>query len=329
MMIDDIPVPIRRTNPRFIDHLRACMRNRKLSYSTEKTYVYWAKTFIRTNQMRNPKDLGTKEVDIFLTWLAVERQVSPGTQAIALNALVFLFHKFLGRDLGQLAYTRSKPKRRLPQVLSHREAMKIINLMSGQTKLMVQILYGAGLRQAECCSLRIKDVDVSMNELIVRSGKGNKDRRTLLPQVLLPNLRTQINRVKLLHEKDLANGFGEVYLPGALGRKYPGRAREFSWQYLFPSKRIGVDPRTSQTRRHHIHPTTVQKALRRALQESKIFKPVTCHTFRHSFATQLLKKGYDLRTIQELLGHSDITTTEIYTHVLNKGGHGVISPIDS
>ncbi len=328
MIIDDIPTPISRIQPRFVDRLRACIRNRKLSFSTERTYVHWIKSFLRFNRMRHPDDLGAKEVDDYLTWLAVERQVSPGTQAIALNALVFLFHKFLGHDLGQLAFTRSKPKRRLPQVLHHREAMKIIGLMSGQTKLIVQILYGAGLRQAECCSLRVKDVDFSMNELIVRSGKGNRDRRTILPQSLLPDLRLQIEKVRLLHEKDLPRGFGDVYLPGALGRKYPSRAREFGWQYLFPSKTIGIDPRTGQARRHHIHPTTIRKALRRALQKSGIIKPVTCHTFRHSFATRLLEKGYDLRTIQELLGHSDIATTEIYTHVLNKGGRGVISPID-
>jgi len=309
MVIDDIPEPIQRKNPRFVDQLRACIRNRKLSYATEKTYVYWIRVFIRFNRMRHPNELGAKEVDAFLTWLAVERQVSPGTQSIALNALAFLSHKFLHRDLGQLAYTRSKSRRRLPQVLHHKEAMEIIGCMSGQPKLIVQIFYGSGLRQAECCSLRIKDVDISMNELIVRSGKGNRDRRTILPQSLLPDLRDQIEKVRLLHANDLVQGFGEVYLPGALQRKYPGREREFAWQYLFPSKTTGVDPRSGYARRHHIHPSTIRKALRRALQESGILKPVTCHTFRHSFATQLLKKGYDLRTIQELLGHSDISTT--------------------
>ena len=328
MIIDDIPVPIPQTRPRFMDQLRACMRNQKLSYATEKTYVHWIKTFFRFNRMKHPDNLGAREVDTFLSWLALKRQVSPGTQAIALNSLIFLFKRFLERDLGQLTFTRAKAKRRLPQILHHEEALKIIGLMQGLPKLMVQILYGTGLRQAECCSLRIKDVDISMNELIVRSGKGNRDRRTILPQSLLLDLNAQIKKVKELHEKDLARGFGEVYLPNALDRKYPSRACEFGWQYLFPSATIGTDPRTGQARRHHIHPTTIRKALRRALQESRISKHVTCHTFRHSFATRLLEKGYDIRTIQELLGHTDISTTEIYTHVLNRGGRGVVSPID-
>ncbi len=328
MVIDDIPVPLQRSNPRFLDKLRASMRSRKLSYSTEKTYIHWIKSFVRYNKMRHPNQLGAREVDAYLTWLAVDRLVSPGTQAIALNSLIFLFQKFLGRELGQLTYTHSKPKRRLPQVLNHEESLRIIDHMRGQPKLMVQILYGSGLRQAECCSLRIKDVDFGMNELIVRCGKGNRDRRTLLPRSLIPDLRTQISKVEHLHTKDLARGLGEVYLPGALSRKYPGAALEIAWQYLFPSVTIGVDPRTGQARRHHIHPTTIRKALRRSLRKSGVTKPVTCHTFRHSFATRLLEKGYDLRTIQELLGHADIATTEIYTHVLNKGGRGVISPID-
>lgn len=304
------------------------MRNRKLSYSTEKTYIHWIKLFLRFNRMRHPDELGAKDVDAFLSWLAVDRMVSPGTQAIALNALVFLFQKFLNRNLGQLDFKRSTPKHRLPQVLSHDEALKIIAAINGPAKLMIRILYGSGLRQAECCSLRIKDIDFGMNELIVRNGKGNRDRRTILPQSLLEDLRLQINNARKIHMNDLDNGYGEVYLPGALHRKYPGAARETGWQYLFPSTTIGVDPRTGKSRRHHVHPTTVRKALRRALQRSGIHKQVTCHTFRHSFATRLLEKGYDLRTIQELLGHNDISTTEIYTHVLNKGGRGVVSPID-
>ncbi|MDP7153431.1 MAG: integron integrase [Gammaproteobacteria bacterium] len=311
-----------------MDRLRAYIRNQKLSYSTEKTYVHWIKVFLRFNRMQHPDNLGAREVDAFLSWLAIDRHVAPGTQAIALNAVIFLFHRFLGRELGKLAYTRAKSKRRLPQVLSHQEAMQIIQLMHGQSKLMIQILYGTGLRQAECYSLRIKDVDFGMNELIVRSGKGNKDRRSILPRSLQPDLRRQIDKTRCLHAKDLSRGFGEVYLPDALDRKYPGAARETGWQFLFPSTTIGIDPRTGQSRRHHIHPTTLRKALRLALRKSGISKPVTCHTFRHSFATRLLEKGYDLRTIQELLGHADISTTEIYTHVLNKGGRGVISPID-
>lgn len=328
MTIDDIPVPIRREPTRFVDQLRAFMRDRKLAYTTEKTYIHWIKQYIRFNRMRHPKELGAKEVDAYLSWLATHRNVAPGTQSIALNALVFLHQKYLGIELGGLAYTRSKVRRRIPQVLSHYEAADIIQRMTGLPKLMMQIMYGAGLRQAECCSLRVKDVDFGMRELIVRAGKGNKDRRTVLPESIESDLGSQIARVQQRHAHDLERGYGEVYMPDALDRKYPAAARELGWQFMFPSTTIGVDPRTGVMRRHHIHPSTVRKALRRAVLESRIPKPVTCHTFRHSFATRLLEKGYDLRTIQELLGHTDISTTEIYTHVLNKGGRGVISPLD-
>ncbi len=261
--------------------------------------------------------------------MANERHASPGTQAIALNALVFLFEKHLERDLGELDFSRAKPRHRVPQVLTHTEALVIIGGMRGVSRLMIQIMYGSGLRQAECCALRIKDVDFGMRELIVRDGKGRKDRRTVLPQSLEIPLHIQIDAVRELHATDIGEGFGEVYLPHRLTDKYPHAAREAAWQFLFPSACIGADPRNGQMRRHHIHPSTVRRALKKAVRASGIPKPVTCHTFRHSFATRLLEKGYDLRTIQELLGHSNISTTEIYTHVLNKGGRGVISPIDT
>ncbi|TDJ48444.1 MAG: integron integrase [Gammaproteobacteria bacterium] len=326
--MDDIPVPIRRDRPRLVDRLRASMRDRKLAYTTEKTYIHWIKQFIRFNRLRYPKAMGAKEVDAYLSWLATDRNVAPGTQSIALNALVFLYQKYLGTELGVLAYTRSKVRQRVPQVLSHSEAADIIQRMTGLPKLMMQIMYGAGLRQAECCSLRVKDIDFGMRELIIRAGKGNRDRRTVLPESIESDLSLQITRVRQRHAGDLERGYGEVYMPDALERKYPAAARELGWQFMFPATTIGVDPRAGVMRRHHIHPSTVRKALRRAVLASRIHKPVTCHTFRHSFATRLLEKGYDLRTIQELLGHADISTTEIYTHVLNKGGRGVISPID-
>jgi len=263
-----------------------------------------------------------------LSWLAAHRHVSPGTQAIALNALIFLYHRFFERDLGPLTFKRARPKWRVPEVLSHREAMKIISHVRPPIRYMIQLMYGSGLRQAECCSVRIKDIDFEMNELVIRFGKGNRDRRTVLPDALRGVLQHQIARVERLHAADLAAGYGKVYLPGALGRKYPNAARETRWQFLFPARVPAPDPATGMIRRHHVHPSWVRKNLRSAVREVSINKNVTCHTFRHSFATRLLEKGYDLRTIQELLGHTDIATTEIYTHVLNKGGRGVISPID-
>lgn len=327
--MDDIPIAIRLVRRRFVDELRRSIRRRNLAYTTEKTYVHWIKVFIRFNRMRHPDTLGARHVDAFLSWMANERHASPGTQAIALNALVFLFEKHLERELGDLDFSRAKPRHRVPQVLTHAEALDIIGGMRGVTRLMIQIMYGSGLRQAECCSLRIKDVDFGMRELIVRGGKGRKDRRTVLPQSLETPLHIQIDAVRELHAADIGEGFGEVYLPHRLANKYPHAARETAWQFLFPSASIGADPRTGHMRRHHIHPSTVRRALKKAVRASGIPKPVTCHTFRHSFATRLLEKGYDLRTIQELLGHSNISTTEIYTHVLNKGGRGVISPIDT
>jgi len=273
--------------------------------------------------------MGTTEVDQFLSWLAVRRQVAPNTQAIALNALVFLYERFFNRSLENLVFKRSRTQRRTPQVLSHDEAMIIINLIKkNPINIMVKLLYGSGLRQAECCSLRIKDIDFSMSELIVRHGKGRKDRRTVLPCSLHTELEAQIRAVEKLHQYDLENGHGEVYMPDALSRKYPKAAREVGWQFLFPARAPAADPATGVVRRHHIHPTWLRKHITKAVRDSGIHKRVTCHTFRHSFATRLLEKGYDLRTIQELLGHTDISTTEIYTHVLNKGGRGVISPID-
>ncbi len=326
--MDDIPSSLRHNKSPFMSDLREAMRQRNLAYTTEKTYVYWIKGFIRFSRYTHPTELGPADVDRFLSWLGRNRSVAPGTQAIALNALVFLFEKFLGRELGQLDFQRARPKRRIPQVLTHDESEAIISKLRGKPKLMILIMYGAGLRQAECCSLRVKDIDFGMREIIIRGGKGNKDRRSLLPGSIEPALRRQIERVSKTHVADTAHGFGEVYMPNALAKKYPSASRSLAWQYLFPSSKIAADPRTGELRRHHIHPSTIRKALRTAVIASAINKQITCHTFRHSFATRLLEAGYDLRTIQELLGHADIGTTEIYTHVLNKGGRGVVSPID-
>jgi len=326
--MDDIPVPIDTGSQRLIAQLRVRMRNRHLAYSTEKTYLYWIRAYIRFHKLRHPKDMGAEEVDRFLSWLAVKRRVSPRTQAVALNALVFLYHRFYQRELGQLAFTRPKKTLRIPQVLTHQEATGVISNMKHPFKLLILLLYGSGLRQMEACRLRVKDIDFGMNQIIVRDGKGSKDRRTILPVSVVPALQDQIETVRKLHTYDLERGFGEVYLPFALARKYPSAGTELCWQFLFPAGNISVDPSTKKERRHHIAPTWVRKKLKTALKESPVAKPVTLHTFRHSFATRLLERGYDLRTIQELLGHQDVSTTEIYTHVLKKGGKGVISPID-
>ncbi|MDB4307728.1 integron integrase [Gammaproteobacteria bacterium] len=325
--IDDIPVPVNHTPGLFIKQLRVRMREQKLAYTTEKTYIHWIRSFIRYNRYRHPRDMGAAEVDQYLSWLAVDRRVAPATQAIALNALVFLFHRHLQIDLGQLEYRRARPKRRLPVVLTHAEASAIIERLNPKVRLFVQLLYGTGLRQAECCMLRIKDIDFGMNEIIVRQGKGGKDRRTLLPQQLRTALEEKINYVCKLHAADLAEGYGEVYLPDALARKYPAGCRERGWQFLFPNRAPAPDPLTGVIRRHHVHPSWIRKCIKKARLQAGIHKQVTCHTFRHSFATRLLEQGSDLRTIQELLGHTDVSTTEIYTHVLNRGRWGVRGPL--
>jgi integron integrase len=324
---DDVRPPVARDSSRFLDQLRLHMRASRLAYTTEKTYLHWIRGFIRYQQRRHPQDMGAVEVDQYLSWLANQRHVAPATQAIALNALIYLYQRFLKRDLDALQFTRARPKRRIPQVLTHGEAMALINLMSGATQLVVKLLYGSGLRQAEALNLRIKDIDFGMNEIIVRQGKGGKDRRTVLPSSLRDELHAQVERVVTLHAEDLYQGYGEVYIPEALARKFPRAARDTAWQFLIPSTRIGADPATGVLRRHHLHHTAVTKALAKAKRAAGIRKHVTCHTFRHSFATRLLEAGYDLRTIQELLGHTDLSTTEIYTHVLNKNKRGVSGPL--
>lgn len=252
-----------------------------------------------------------------------------GTQRVALNALVYLHTKYLSMDVGEMEFKPARAHRRLPVVYSRNEIAAILSNLKGVYHLMVALLYGSGMRSAELLSLRVKDIDFGSNNIIVRSGKGNKDRSTMLPQRLVPALERQVLSVDLLHAQDLADGFGEVYLPDALERKYPNAAKETAWQFLFPATRIGKDPRSGVLRRHHLHPTALNRKIRKAVHDAGINKPARSHSFRHSFATHLLEDGYDLRTIQELLGHSDITTTEIYTHVVNRGGKGVVSPADA
>lgn len=326
--MDDIPVPIPPGSTRFIDEVRADMRARGYAYPTERTYLHWIKRYIFYRDRRHPRDMGKPDIEAFLNYLAVGATVSPSTQRTALNALMYLYTKYYGRDPESLSFSYAKPTRRLPTVLTHEEAREIIGHMSGTPRLMVELLYGSGLRLQECLNLRVKDIDFALNTITVRQGKGDKDRATLLPASVKERLQAQVDKVLAIHKQDLADGYGEVYMPHALERKYPSAAASPAWQYLFPSTGVGRDPRSGVIRRHHIHQTVLRKHIKTAVAKTGIHKPVKTHTFRHSFATRLLQKGYDIRTIQTLLGHADVTTTEIYTHVLNRGAMGVISPVD-
>jgi len=325
--MDDIRRPVGIKPVKLLDQLRELMRSRDMSYATEKTYIHWIRQYIYFHKKRHPKEMGAAEVDQYLSWLAVQREVAPGTQAIVLNALVFMYRHLFQVELGKLSFQRAKNKRRVPQVMSHEEAIAVIAEMRGMPRLAAKLMYGSGLRATECLSLRLKDLDFEMHEIIVRFGKGRKDRRTLLPGSLIDELKAQVQKVERIHARDIADGYGSVHMPTALARKYPNAAKETGWQFFFPSARIAKDPATGVLRRHHLHASRIRKEITRARREIGLTKPITAHTFRHSFATRLLENGYDLRTIQELLGHTDIKTTEIYTHVLNKGGRGVQGPL--
>lgn len=326
--MDDIRIPLPAGSTRFMDQLRADMRARGYALPTERTYLHWIRRYILFNQRRHPGEMGQAEIENFLNHLAVVATVSPSTQRTALNALMYLYTKYLGREPQTLSFKYARPTRRLPTVLTHEEAKDIIGHLSGTPRLMVELLYGSGLRLQECVTLRIKDIDFVLNTITVRQGKGDKDRVTLLPSSVKDRLQTQIQKTLALHQQDLSDGYGEVYMPHALERKYPSAACSPAWQFLFPSTRLGSDPRSGVIRRHHLHNTALRKYIRAAVIKTGVQKPVKAHTFRHSFATRLLQKGYDIRTIQKLLGHEDVTTTEIYTHVLNRGAMGVISPMD-
>jgi integron integrase len=315
--------------PKLLDQLRDALRARHYSIRTEDAYVDWARRFILFHHKQHPAQLGSAEVNAFLTHLAVHGRVSASTQGQALSALLFLYGKVLHLELdGPLPLIRAKKPERLPTVLSKAEVQAVLRHLAGDYLLMAQLLYGSGLRLMECVRLRVKDVDFAMRQITVRDGKGMKDRVTMLPAPVCPALEAHLVRVRQLHDADLADGLGAVYLPFALERKYPNANREWGWQYLFPSDRVSSDPRTGLRRRHHVDESGLQKAVRQAAQRAGLVKPVSCHTFRHSFATHLLEAGYDIRTVQELLGHKDVKTTMIYTHVLNRGGLAVRSPLD-
>lgn len=315
--------------PRLLDEVRRRMRLKHYSLRTEQAYVAWIRRFIFASGRRHPRELGAADVERFLSGLAVRQGVAASTQNQALSALLFLYREVLRLDLPWLqGVVRAKSSRRLPTVLSQDEVRRLLALMDGRAWLIASLLYGTGMWLMECLRLRVTDVDFSRNEIVVRDGKGGKDRRTVLPRALHEPLLREIARARLLHERDLADGVGEARLPHALARKYPHAAREFGWQFVFPSTRRATDPLDGRERRHHFDDAILARALRRAAAAAQIVKPLHAHALRHSFATHLLEAGYDLRTIQELLGHKDVTTTQIYAHVLNRGGGGVVSPLD-
>ena len=316
--------------PRLLDSVRAAIRLRHYSPRTEKAYAGWIKRFILFHGKRHPSEMGESEISRFLSHLAVAGKVSASTQNQALSALLFLYRDVLGRELPWMdGIVRAKGPQRLPVVLARDEVAALLRGMSGVELLMASLLYGGGLRLLECCRLRVKDADLARCEITVRDGKGGKDRVTMLPTRLVATLSARLERVKVQHERDLANGLGSVEVPAALDRKYPRAAFEWGWQWVFPAMRSYVDPEGGRRRRHHLHESVLQKAVREAAIRARLPRHATCHSLRHSFATHLLENGYDIRTIQELLGHRDVSTTMIYTHVLNRGGRGVRSPLDT
>ena len=318
------------TRPKLLDQVRNAIRRRHYSYRTEETYIHWIKRFIYFHDKRHPKDMGEADVTAYLNHLSRDRKVASSTQNQALSAILFLYKEVLAQPLGWLEGLEwARRPARVPTVLTAQEAQRLLAHLEGTKWLMASLLYGAGLRLRECLKLRVKDVDFAYLQIIVRDGKGAKDRVTVLPQSVVEPLKLHLVRVKALHEKDLADGYGDVELPNALERKYPRAGYEWAWKFIFPSYKLSTDPRTGVIRRHHVFENFLSRAVKQAARSAGITKHVSCHTLRHSFATHLLESGYDIRTVQELLGHDSVETTMIYTHVMNKGGRGVKSPLDS
>jgi len=314
---------------KLLEELRAIIRYKHYSRSTEKLYINWVKRFILFNNKTHPKEMGEQEIRNFLNYLAVEKHVSASTQNQALNAILFLYKELIKKDIGYIKdIKRAKRKANLPVVLTPYEVKEVLAKLEGPSLIIVSLLYGAGLRLSEALKLRVKDIDFGNNQIAIRDSKSTKDRYTMLPQKIIPQLKQHLKKVKNLHIKDLKRGYGLAYLPYALDNKYINASKEFKWQYVFPSSRFVKNEKTGKLFRHHIYPTTIQRKVHKAAKASGINKIITPHTFRHSFATHLLQNGYDIRTVQELLGHKSVKTTMIYTHVMNKGGLGVRSPLD-
>jgi integron integrase len=322
---DEVQAPPRK----LLDRVRDAIRLKHYSYQTEKTYVQWIRRYILFNGKRHPSEMGSTEINAFLTHLAVDENVAASTQNQALCAILFLYKHVLQQELDLCLDTvRAKRPRNLPTVLTVEEVLAIVHSLSGVYQLLVKLLYGSGMRLNEALQLRVKDLDFAQQQIAIRDSKGMESRVTMLPKSIVAELKVHLQGVKNLHHQDLDKGYGSVFLPFALERKYPNACREWIWQYVFPSSHISQDPRSEIMRRHHLHESGLQKAIKQAVRIAKIEKRVGCHTFRHSFATHLLQNGYDIRTVQELLGHKDVKTTMIYTHVLNRGGRGVCSPLD-
>ncbi len=316
--------------PRLMDQLHAALRSRQYSRRTEQVYCLWVRRYIRFNGLRHPRDMAAPEINAFLTHLATVDGVSASTQTQALSALLFLYRHVLGMQVGELGdVVRARPSRRVPVVLTRDEVRRVLAHLDGEPWLVASLLYGCGLRFNECLRLRVQDVDFERHEITVRAGKGNKDRHTMLPHSLAGPLSDQIERARWVHRRDLADSWGAVVLPDALDRKYPAASRDWRWQWVFPQARRWRNRRTGEQGRHHVHAGLVQRAVHQAVQRAGVAKRASCHTLRHSFATHLLESSYDIRTIQELLGHRSVSTTMIYTHVLNAGGQGVRSPLDA
>ncbi len=322
-------VEARARKPRLLDQVREALRIQHYSYRTEEVYLAWIRRYILFHNKRHPLEMGPAEITAFLTSLAVEGKVSASTQNQALAALLFLYQQVLECEVGWLDdIVRAKRPKRLPVVLTRQEVQTLFHKLDGVAWIGSMLLYGSGLRVLECLRLRVKDLDFERHEIVVREGKGDKDRVTMLPSGVVDRLTRHLERVQKLHAQDLAKGMGRVLLPTALARKYPNADREWHWQWVFPATVISVDPRSGERLRHHLHESVLQRAVRDARRAARIAKPVTPHTLRHCFATHLLEDGYDIRTVQELLGHQDVSTTQVYTHVLNRGGRGVKSPAD-
>ncbi len=314
---------------KLLDQVRTQVRLRNFSIRTEQAYTLWTKRYVLFHHKTHPNLLGPQHVKNFLSHLAVNRNVSASTQNQALNAIVFLYREVLNKDPGKFNdFIRAKPGQQLPVVLTAEEVERILLNLNGLYKLMAGLIYGSGMRLMECIRLRVKDIDFEYLTITVRDGKGHKDRVTMLPQRFSESLQLHLQKIRILHQQDLMDGFGNVFLPYAIERKYPNANREWTWQYVFPACQLSHDPRSGVKRRHHLSESILQKNIRQAVLKSRISKPASCHSLRHSFATHLLKNGYDIRTVQELLGHKNVRTTMIYTHVLGKGAMGVKSPAD-
>lgn len=315
---------------KLLAQMRAEIHRLNYSYRTEQAYKNWIKRYVKFHDLQHPRNLSEKHIIKYLSYLANERNVAASTQNQALCAILFLYEHVLNIPLQDLTgFNRAKKPKKLPVVMNKKEVRSVLKRLSGQAKLVSSLLYGAGLRISECLRLRVLDLDFEYNQIQVRSGKGLKDRVTMLPDFCSKALKAQIDKVKILHQKDIRRGYGKVRLPKALAKKYPNEAIKLKWQYLFPSSQISTDPRSELKHRYHIADSTIQRKVRQAVNESEIPKHATCHTFRHSFATHLLEEGYDIRTVQELLGHKSVSTTMVYTHVIKRGGRGVKSPIDN